>query len=205
MNLVGFISTAVLSLTLVAVAPMYAQEQHEQEEQKAKPEEKKAQPEKSAKQEQKPAAQQEKNTKQEFQRLQPVFRQAGPGPHLGVAVVERRKAVHEFDVWVARGIEHGAGDLIGKQQGNPFAPCLGGLSHGQPDIGIDVVHSPDGIGNIFCHGDPGSGVDGQFLGRHLNGDIRLEAQSGAAIRTSIPSKAPVTSKERAVLLRASPM
>ncbi len=65
MNLVGFISTAVLSLTLVAVAPMYAQEQHEQEEQKAKPEEKKAQPEKSAKQEQKPAAQQEKNTKQE--------------------------------------------------------------------------------------------------------------------------------------------
>ncbi len=65
MNLVGFISTAVLSLTLVAVAPMYAQEQHEQEEQKAKPEEKKAQPEKSAKQEEKPAAQQEKNARQE--------------------------------------------------------------------------------------------------------------------------------------------
>jgi len=65
MNLVGFISTAVLSLTLIAAAPMYAQEQHEQEEQKAKPEEKKAQPEKSAKQEEKPAARQEKNTKQE--------------------------------------------------------------------------------------------------------------------------------------------
>jgi phage repressor protein C with HTH and peptisase S24 domain len=44
---------------------MYAQEQHEQEEQKAKPEEKKAQPEKSAKQEEKPAVQQEKNAKQE--------------------------------------------------------------------------------------------------------------------------------------------
>jgi len=65
MNLVGFMTTAVLSLTLVAAAPMYAQEQHEQEEQKAKPEEKKAQPEKSAKQEVKPAAQQEKNTKPE--------------------------------------------------------------------------------------------------------------------------------------------
>jgi len=65
MNLVGFISTAVLSLTLVAAAPMYAQEQHGQDEEKAKPEEKKAQPEKSAKQEQKPAAQQEKNTRQE--------------------------------------------------------------------------------------------------------------------------------------------
>jgi hypothetical protein len=63
MNLVGFISTAVLSLTLVAAAPMYAQEQ--QDEQKAKPEEKKAQPAKSTKQEQKPAAQQGKNTKQE--------------------------------------------------------------------------------------------------------------------------------------------
>ncbi len=68
MNLVGFIGTAVLSLTLVAAAPGFAQEQHEQEEQKAKPavqEEKKAQPEKATKQEEKPAAQQEKNTKPE--------------------------------------------------------------------------------------------------------------------------------------------
>jgi phage repressor protein C with HTH and peptisase S24 domain len=70
MNLVGFISTAVLSLTLVAAAPMYAQEQHGQDEQKANPEEKNAQPEKSAKQEQKPAAQQEKNTKQEEKNAQ---------------------------------------------------------------------------------------------------------------------------------------
>jgi hypothetical protein len=70
MNLVGFISTAVLSLTLIAAAPMYAQEQHEQEEQKAKPEEKKAQPEKPAKQEERPAAQQEKNSKQEEKNAQ---------------------------------------------------------------------------------------------------------------------------------------
>ncbi len=70
MNLVGFISTAVLSLTLVAAAAMYAQEQHGQDEEKAKPEEKKAQPEKSAKQEQKPAAQQEKNAKQEEKNAQ---------------------------------------------------------------------------------------------------------------------------------------
>ncbi len=63
MNLVGMISTAVLSLTLVAAAPVFAQEQHDQqEEQKAKPEEK-AQPEKSAKPAEKPAAQEEKNTK----------------------------------------------------------------------------------------------------------------------------------------------
>jgi hypothetical protein len=68
MNLVGMISTAVLSLTLLATAPVFAQEQHEQEEQKSKPEaqeEKKAQPEKSAKPEGKPAAQQEKNAKPE--------------------------------------------------------------------------------------------------------------------------------------------
>jgi hypothetical protein len=46
MNRVGLFSTAVLSLTLVAAAPMYAQEQHDQQEDKAKPaEEKKAQPE----------------------------------------------------------------------------------------------------------------------------------------------------------------
>lgn len=69
MKLIGLISTAVLSLILGAAAPAFAQEQHEQEEQKAKPEEKKpqeekkAQPEKSTKQEEKPAAQQEKNSK----------------------------------------------------------------------------------------------------------------------------------------------
>ena len=65
MNLVGMISTAVLSLTLVAAAPVFAQEQHDQqEEQKAKPEEK-AQPEKSAKPAEKPAAQDEKGAKPE--------------------------------------------------------------------------------------------------------------------------------------------
>jgi hypothetical protein len=59
------ISTAVLSLTLVAAAPVFAQEQHDQqEEQKAKPDEK-AQPEKAAKPAEKPAAEQEKNAKPE--------------------------------------------------------------------------------------------------------------------------------------------
>jgi len=73
MNLVGFISTSVLSLALVAAAPAFAQEQHEQEEQKGKPaaqEEKKAQPEKSAKPEQKPEAQQEKSAKPEEKNAQ---------------------------------------------------------------------------------------------------------------------------------------
>ena len=67
MKLVGIISTAVLSLSLGVVAPAFAQEQHDQqEEQKAKPaqDEKKAQPEKPAKQEEK-NAQEEKNTKPE--------------------------------------------------------------------------------------------------------------------------------------------
>jgi hypothetical protein len=71
MKLVGVISTAVLSLTLGAAAPAYAQqEQHEQqEEQKAKPaqDEKKAQPEK--KQEEK-SANQEKNAKPEEKNAQ---------------------------------------------------------------------------------------------------------------------------------------
>ncbi len=80
MNLVGFISTAVLSLALVAAAPAFAQEQHEQEEKQAKPaaqEEKKAQPEKATKQEEKPAAQQEKNTKPEEKNAQQERTQQG--------------------------------------------------------------------------------------------------------------------------------
>ena len=68
MKLLGVISTAVLSLILGVAAPVFAQEQHEQEDQKAKPaaqEEKKAQPEKSAKQEEKNAKPAEKNVRQE--------------------------------------------------------------------------------------------------------------------------------------------
>ena len=69
MRLIGVISTALLSLTLGAAAPAYAQqEQHDQqEEQKAKPaqDEKKAQPAKPATQERKSAPQQEKNAEQE--------------------------------------------------------------------------------------------------------------------------------------------
>jgi flagellar motor protein MotB len=67
MKLVGIISTAVLSLTLGATAPAFAQqEQHDQqEEQKNKPAEKKAQPEKPVKQDEKNAQQQDKNRQQE--------------------------------------------------------------------------------------------------------------------------------------------
>jgi len=68
MKLVGIIGTAVLSLTLAA--PVYAQEQHEQqEEQKAKPaqEEKKVQPEKKPEEKN---AQQEKNAKPEERNAQ---------------------------------------------------------------------------------------------------------------------------------------
>jgi len=64
MKLAGIIGTAVLSLTLAA--PVYAlQEQHEQQEEKAKPAEKKAQPEKPAKQEEKTARPEEKSAQQE--------------------------------------------------------------------------------------------------------------------------------------------
>jgi hypothetical protein len=75
MKLAGVISTAVLSLALGVAASAFAQEQHEQDEPKAKPEvqeEKKAQPEKPAKQEQKPAPAPAKNTKQEQNNVSPA-------------------------------------------------------------------------------------------------------------------------------------
>src|ERR1039457_112469 len=67
MKLVGLMTTAVLSLTLVAAAPIYAQEpRDQQEEQKAKSEEK-AQP---------AAKQDEKNTQQEDKNKQPAAKNA---------------------------------------------------------------------------------------------------------------------------------
>jgi hypothetical protein len=79
MKLTGIISTAVLSLLLGVAAPLYAQEQHdeqkdqkEEKEKPAKPDEKRAQPEakkapeaKPAKPEQEKAAQENKNVKEE--------------------------------------------------------------------------------------------------------------------------------------------
>jgi len=86
MKLAGIISTAALSLLLAtAAAPLYAQEQHEeqkdQQEQKDKPakaEEKKSQEAKPAKPEEK-TAEQEKNTKQEEKTTQQHEQQAKAG------------------------------------------------------------------------------------------------------------------------------
>jgi len=86
MKLAGIISTAALSLLFAtAAAPLYAQEQHEeqkdQQEQKDKPakaEEKKSQESKPAKPEEKTAAQ-EKNTKQEEKTTQQHEQQAKAG------------------------------------------------------------------------------------------------------------------------------
>jgi flagellar biosynthesis component FlhA len=82
MKLVGVISTAVLSLALGVAAPAFAQNQHEQEEEKAKPaeNEKRGQPAKVAKQEEK-KPQEEKNTKPEEKNAkqeQPRTQQAKP-------------------------------------------------------------------------------------------------------------------------------
>ncbi|MFZ3265496.1 MAG: hypothetical protein WA172_15935 [Terriglobales bacterium] len=82
MKRIGMIGLAVLSLALGVAAPAFAQEQHEQEEQKGKPaaeQEKKAEPEKATKQEEKPAVQQEKNAKpEEKNALQQRTQQAKP-------------------------------------------------------------------------------------------------------------------------------
>ena len=66
MKLAGIISTAVLSLSLAAAVPAYAQqEQHDQQEDKDKPAEKKAQPEKPAKQEDNNARPEDKKAQQD--------------------------------------------------------------------------------------------------------------------------------------------
>lgn len=65
MKLVGVISTAVLSLSLAAAVPAFAQQEpHDQQEEKDKPAEKKAQPEKPAKAPEK-SAQEDRNTRPE--------------------------------------------------------------------------------------------------------------------------------------------
>ena len=83
MKLVVVISTAVLSLTLGAAAPVYArQDQHDQqEEQKVRPsqDEKKAQPDKPVKPEEKGAQQPERNAKPEERSAKQPQKEGKPG------------------------------------------------------------------------------------------------------------------------------
>jgi hypothetical protein len=83
MKLVVVISTAVLSLTLGAAAPVYArQDQHDQqEEQKVRPSqnEKKAQPDKPVKPEEKGAQQPERNAKPEERNAKQPQKEGKPG------------------------------------------------------------------------------------------------------------------------------
>src|SRR5271170_2691325 len=65
MKLAGIIGTAVLSLTLGAAAPVYAQEERAQQEEHAQENDKKAQPDKPAQQEEKKAQQEEKKSEQD--------------------------------------------------------------------------------------------------------------------------------------------
>ena len=69
MKLLGFLSTTVLSLTLCAAVPVYAQEQHDQQEEKkekpAEQKERKTQQEKPARPEHGTPQQQDKNAKQD--------------------------------------------------------------------------------------------------------------------------------------------
>jgi hypothetical protein len=87
MKLVGIIGTTVLSLTLGVVAPSFAQEQHDQQEQPkdkpaaketekraepAKPEERNTQPEKSAKPEEKNARPEAKSAQEQHAQAKPA-------------------------------------------------------------------------------------------------------------------------------------
>jgi len=104
MKLIGILSTAVLSLTLGIAAPVYAQEQHEQQEEKDKPaqvEEKHAQPEgqkaqqdKSAKQEEKTAQEQDKNSKQEDKTAQQQDKNAKQEEHNAQQQTQESRTEH---------------------------------------------------------------------------------------------------------------
>jgi len=67
MKLTGLISTAVLSLTLGAAAPLYAQEEHGQQGDHAQQEDKREQPDKPAQKDEKHTQQEQKKAQQENQ------------------------------------------------------------------------------------------------------------------------------------------
>ena len=91
MKLIGIISAAVLSLTLGAAAPLYAQEEHGQQGDHAQQEDKKVHQDKPAQQEEKHAQQEEKKAQQE----KPVQREEQHAKDAQPARQDERQAQQE--------------------------------------------------------------------------------------------------------------
>ena len=81
-------------------------------------------------------------------------RWAMSAPTVGVRVVERRQAVHELGRRLAGRLHHLAGDPVGREQLDAFAPVRFVLAHGEPDVGVDEVGATDRSVDIFGHGEP---------------------------------------------------
>ena len=77
---------------------------------------------------------------------------------LGLAVVERRQAVHELDGRVAGlGDELGV-DLVGREELDPLVPDRRVLAHRDPDVRVEEVDALHALVGALGQGDPGAGV-----------------------------------------------
>ena len=119
-------------------------------------------------------------------------------------VVEGRQAVHELDVRVAGLVEQRSVDLVGQQQVDALLPRLLGLTHGDPDVGVDEVDAVHARPEVVGVRDPGAGLRGDLLRGLDRPPAWLHRTRGATIRTSMPIIAPATSSELPTLLWASP-
>ena len=72
--------------------------------------------------------------------------------------------MQEFHVRVAGGLDQGLVDLVGAQQVDAFVPDFFGFAHGDPDVGVQEVHSGHAGGGVVGDGDARSAGGGQVLG-----------------------------------------
>src|SRR4051812_10534939 len=99
--------------------------------------------------------------------LQPVHAEALVDvlADLGPAVVEGRQAVHEPDLRVPGALDDRRVHLVGGQQLDPLLPDRLLLAHGDPDVGVEVVHAADSLVDVLGQRETCAGLLGDVVAR----------------------------------------
>ena len=92
----------------------------------------------------------------------------------------------------------------GQKLVDPLVPFGRRFAHGQPHVGVEEVGTGDGRRSRRRSRQPGAGLARPGPSAICRTSADGQSAAGAQIRTSMPSSAPVTSSEFAVLFRPSP-
>src|SRR4051794_37551841 len=111
-------------------------------------------------------------------------------PHLRLAVVERRQAVHELHLRVPGPGDRLAVDLVRLEELDPFAPHALVLAHRHPHVGVEEVDSLHSLVHVGGEGEAGARLLLDGAGGVAPGGPRAQPPAGAQPGPPTPPSPP---------------